>query len=997
VTGSRQLLLPFLRRRWRALAVAALSTLAVAAAELARPFPMALVIDHLFAGWTPDQGFELGEDDAVLLAGVAALVLAIALVDGAASYLMDVHLNRAGERIVHDLRVAVYAHLQRLSLLYHQGRHTGDLVTRVTGDVNAVGALFSSSAGNLVTAVITLVGMVVVGLILDPVLTLVAFASSPLLAVLAFRFRRRMKAIARQQRSMEGEIASMASEALSSIRQVKALGSESHEYDRLERKSEERLAAGYEATRVEARFTRVIDVLGAIGTALVLVVGVLRVDADALSPGDLVVMLTYTRRIYKPLRDIAREAGRISRSMARADRLAEILAADALLAEPASVREDGRAKGELEFAGVTFEYERGRPALRDVSLQIRAGERVALVGRSGAGKSTLIALAARFHDPTGGAVLIDGRDARSHTLAWLRAEIGLVLQDTVLFTGTVAENIAYGTEASAERIVEAAKAAGAHAFICELPERYDTELGPRGVALSGGQRQRIAIARTLLRDPSVLLLDEPTTGLDAESEAQVLAGLDVLVRGRTTVVVTHSLALARRAGRAVVLERGDVVQEGPPEELLAADGPFRHLAAEQGLVEPAPARRVRAPLDRDLPQLRAMLDPDAIAPVLQRSLDSGAVPDVRVRYLRYKPGTNLTAQYDVRTNGGWHDAVVLAAPGRDLGKRAGKPEHRALAELVRGRAPTRQPLAFDPDLGAMVQWYPLDLWLPALAEPPARLRQRLRDAGVRVAAGEGEPALLNYKPRRRAVLGLDGHVIKLYAAERDFTTAANGLILSDSMRSIHVAPFRAVVPELRLTVQGLVAGAAPGSAADAATEAGELLASLHRARPQPLSDELRRLGPGEQLEAAAGSAGLVSTIAPQLRSRLDVLLARLRDAAPGAPVLVHSHGDFHAGQLVDDGRELAVIDFDEMCLAPPALDLATYAAHVVRGAPEDGAAAAMVLDGLLDGYADRPDGLAWYLATAILRRAPFPFRYLDERWEERVDAMVGAAEEALAP
>jgi hypothetical protein len=368
-----------------------------------------------------------------------------------------------------------------------------------------------------------------------------------------------------------------------------------------------------------------------------------------------------------------------------------------------------------------------------------------------------------------------------------------------------------------------------------------------------------------------------------------------------------------------------------------------------------------------------------------------------VRYLRYKPGTNLTAQYDVRTNGAWHDAVVLAASGRDLGRRASKPEHQALAELVRGRSPAAEPLAYDSDLGAMIQWYPLDLWLPGLAEPPERLRRLLRKAGVPLAAGDEEPVALSYKPRRRAALALDGHVVKLYAGERDFQRAAIGLLAAASIRSVRTPPFEAVVPHMRLTVQRMIAGSPPGRAADAATEAGELLATLHRARSRPLLRKLARLGTGDQLQAATASAELVCTIAPGLRPRLDALLARLGADAPAGLAPVSSHGDFHAGQLVDDGRELAVIDFDEMCLAPPALDLTNYAAHVVRGGSDDGAEAAAVLDLVLDGYGDRPDGLSWYLSTAILRRAPFPFRYLDEQWEQRVEAMVAAAEGALEP
>jgi ATP-binding cassette, subfamily B, bacterial len=767
MTGALRVLVPFLRPQWRALVVAGAATVVVAAAEVVRPFPLKFVIDYLFAGSGPAFSLDLGWDDALLLAGVAGLVLGIALMEAAGSYLMDVRLMRAGERIVHDLRVAIYAHLQRLSLGFHQRRHTGDLVTRVTGDVNAVGTVFSSSLGTLVSAGLTLAGMVIVALLLDPVLALVAFASAPLLGVVAFHFRGRMRALARRQRKMEGEIASLATESLSAIQQVRALGSERYEHERLQRKSEERLQVGYEATLVEGRFARVIDLVGAVAAAAVLVVGVFRVAAAAISPGDLVVMVAYARRVYRPLRAMAREWVRFSRAMARAERIAEILAADEMLDDRGRIPAAGSLRGELEFEAVSFEYEPGRPTLSDVSLTIPAGQQLAVVGRSGAGKSTLAALAARFYDPRAGRVLIDGADAREYPLVWLREQVGLVLQDAVLFTGTVAENIAWGIDASRQDVVRAAQAVGADAFIRRLPEGYDTELDPGGTGLSGGQRQRIAIARTLLRDPAILLLDEPTAGLDAESEAEVLAGLDALMRGRTTVMIAHALAHARRADRVVVLDEGRVVQAGAPDALLEEDGAFRRLAAEQGLVD-RPLRRRQPIADPRLPQAPVMLDPDAIAPLLARSFNGGAPLDVKVRYLRYKPGTNLVVQYDVGVNGDRHDAVGMIVSGTYLARRAAKPENVALARLAGARVPAAEPLAYDDDVGCLVQWYPLDLSLPTLATSPREVRRLLARTGLAIEDSDEEPERLAYKPRRRAVLRFDGHVVKVYRNESEY-------------------------------------------------------------------------------------------------------------------------------------------------------------------------------------------------------------------------------------
>jgi ATP-binding cassette subfamily B protein len=975
-------LAPFLRRQWAALVVAGLSTVVVAAAEVLRPFPLKLVIDHLFAG---------GGADLALLAAVAGLVLAIAIVEAGGGYVMDIRLMRAGERIVHDLRVAIYAHLQRLSLGFHQRRHTGDLVTRVTGDVSAIGTVFSSSLGTLVSSGLTLVGMVVVGFILDPVLALVAFATAPVLAVIAFRFRSRMRTLARRQRATEGEIASLATEALASIQQVKALGSERHEHERLERKSQERLEAGYEATLVEGRFTRVIDVLGAVGTAAVLVVGVFRVEAGALSAGDLAVMVAYARRIYRPLRQMAREWARLSRAVARAERVAEVLSADDVLEDRAAAKPDGRARGGLEFDGVWFRYTVRRQALKNVSLTISAGQRVAVVGRSGAGKSTLAALAARFYDPSAGRVLLDGVDARDYPLHWLRDQIGVVLQDPVLFTGTVAENIAWGIDASPEKIVQAAKSVGADEFIRGLPEGYETQLDPAGTGLSGGQRQRIAIARTLLRDPAILLLDEPTTGLDAQSEADVLVGLDVLMRGRTSVMISHALGHALRAEQVIVLESGQVVQSGAPDALMNQDGPFRRLAAEQGVVDARARRKPAGISDQELPAARVMLDPDAVAPVLARSFDGNAGLDVGVHYLRYKPRTNLVVQYEVDVNGARHEAVGMIVSGTYLARRAAKPENVTLAREVGDRVAAAAPLMYDAEVGCLVQWYPLDLSLPTLALRPAHLRGLLAGAGVAVEVSNEEPERLAYKPRRRAVLRVDGHIVKLYRRETEFQQALVGQRAAATLGSLVTPRFEAALFNHLVTVQSLLPGNAVPGAEVVAVDAGAALAALHAAQPNGLA----AFSPAEQLEAAAASARLVGTISPELRPRLDRLLAGLADSTPEGAPLVPSHGDFNARQLLVHPSGLALTDFDGFCLAPAALDPATYAAYFVRGRPGDMDAALEALDDLALGYGGRPPHLPWYLTTMILRRAPRPFRYFEENWRPRVEQMVAAAEEAI--
>jgi ABC-type multidrug transport system fused ATPase/permease subunit len=985
VSAALRTLRPYLAPEWRALAVAMLSTLAVVAAWLARPLPIALVVDRLL-----DQReipFELDSGDWAFVALVAGLVLGIALVNAVGGHLADDRLAKAGEHISHRLRMATYAQLQRLSLSFHEGRHPGDLVTRVTGDVSAVGGLFPGALGNLASAALLLAGMLAVSVIIDPLLALTAFAAAPVLALVSFRFRSRVTSVARRQRAKESEIASLSEESFAAMRLVKALGAERFEEERLRRRSEELRDLELEANEVEGRFSGITDLLGAVALALVLVVGVLRVAAGAVTAGELVIMWTYARRIDRPLRAMARNGNRLARGLTRAERVAEILAADEFLEERPGAYAGPRASGDLELREVSFSYDRERPALVDLTLRIPAGERLALMGRSGAGKSTLAALIARFYDPPPGrgSVSIDGRDLRDCSLPWLRDQVGLVLQDTVLFTGTVAENIAYGLEVSRDQVIAAAKAAGAHAFVAELPQGYDTMLGQRGVGLSGGQRQRIAIARTLLRDPPVLVLDEPTTGLDAQSEAQVLDGLGALMRGRTTIIITHSPRLAATADRVVVVEAGRVARDGPPELVLAEQPSVRARPGRGGERRPVPA-------DRALPHMADVLDTAVMAEVLARSLGrTAAPPDVRVRYLRYKPETNLVVHYDVGIEGRWHHATAMLARA-DLARRARKPDNVALARAVDGRSPAAHPLFYEPRLGALVQWLPLDLSLPAFAEPPERLAALLRSAGVAIDGQPAEPSLLAYKPRRRAVVRLDRHVLKYYASHPSFMNAVAGLRAASAVPSVRTPEFEASLPELLVTVQTYVGGRPCASPAAAAAEAGEVLDQLHTASPSGL----REFPPAAQLDAAAASARLVAHIAPELRPRIEALLARLETALPGPLQPVAAHGDFNARQLVDRAGGLVVTDFDSMCAAPAALDVATYLAYLIGGDPSDLDHGLAVLETLLEAYGERPEGLSWYLGTMVLRRAPRPFRYQDESWPERVDQMLAAAERVAA-
>lgn len=555
MSAGAQVLRPYVLRQWRALAGAGAGTAVLAAAELAKPWPIALIVDHVIANheapFTPDYG--------VLLA-IGGLILLIAVAETTSTYFTNLWLQSAGERIAHQLRVAIYDHLQRLSLAYHQRTPKGDLLTRVTEDVNDMGELFSDTLGEMLQSALLALGMTVVLLIIDPVLALLSLVTAPLLVVISFIFRRKVRERARRQRHHEGDLASIANEALSAMTVVKAFGAEEQEAERVRTRSEQRMGVGVEVARLQARFDGTVGVLRALATAIVTVVGVIRVANGDLSVGDLIIFVSYTRKASSPMRSFAREAAKLTAALARADRIAEVLTEDDVIEDRPHAYHGGRARGEIELQHVSFQYAGERPALHDVTLHLAPGQRLALIGPSGAGKSTLAALVARFYDPTAGRVLIDRRDARDCAQRWLRDQIAVVLQDTVLFTGTVRENIAYGSDAGDEAIIDAAKAAAAHEFIERLPDGYDTELGPQGTGLSGGQRQRLGIARTLLRDPPIIILDEPTTALDQDAENQVMEGLDRLMRGRTCILITHSARLASTADQILELDHGRITE-----------------------------------------------------------------------------------------------------------------------------------------------------------------------------------------------------------------------------------------------------------------------------------------------------------------------------------------------------------------------------------------------------------------------------------------------------
>jgi ATP-binding cassette, subfamily B, bacterial len=576
---------PFLRPRRAGLLLALLLLLLETGMSLAQPWPLALALDYVLNDRKQLPGFwpEGLSAEALLLAGIAFLLVFITTASRGLSAFRRFLLQRLGQETVFDMRAALYRRVHDLGLDYHGKKRTGDTITRVTSDVKEVRTLLVDSIVEVGSSVFILLGMLVVMIWMSPQLTLLALLSVPFLFLAVKRYRSALVERMRVVRTKEGAIASVIQEAVTGIRAVKIFGREDDELERFRTESEESLRASVDSSLIEAKFSIVLGVVGGVGTALVLYFAALQVLSGALSVGQLTVFIAYLGLFLSPLWALSRQANQIGKSLVSGERIIELLNAEPSVKESPDARPAPAFQGRITFESVHFAYEdEAGEVLRGIDFEVDAGSRVALVGLSGAGKTTVTSLIARLYDPQRGRVLIDGYDVRDFTLKSLRDSITFVPQEPMLFRATVAENIRYGKSgAMREEIERAAELAGADGFIRELPEGYDTLLSERGESLSGGQRQRISIARAMLRESPILILDEPQSGLDAEAAGAVEDNWRALTGGRTTFVIAHELRLVSSVDRILVIEDGRVAQDGFHEELLAAGGLYARLYALQ--------------------------------------------------------------------------------------------------------------------------------------------------------------------------------------------------------------------------------------------------------------------------------------------------------------------------------------------------------------------------------------------------------------------------------
>ncbi|HEX4372396.1 MAG TPA: ABC transporter ATP-binding protein [Puia sp.] len=544
-------------------------------ASLATPWPLKVIIDNVVAGralpkWLSWMEFTRQHESQFQLATIAAIFFVVITVIGSlAGYLENYYNESVAQYVANDIRKKMYHHLQFLSLSYYDSHQTGKLLSTITADVSTIQDFASSTLLGILVDALTIAGMLVIMFYINPGFTLIAIAVMPFLLFFVTRFKKAMKKATREVRKDQSTMFTVLQQGLESIRAVNAFGRQKLEEDRLNKASKETIEASLHARKIKSALSPIVTVVVSVCTALVLWRGTDLVLTKVMTVGALTVFLWYMNKFFSPIQDLAKMATAVAQATVALERIQAILDTDSMIPQKPNAIDPGKLNGNIIFEKVCFAYEKESPILLNADLKIENGQRIGICGPTGSGKSTIVSLIARFYDPTGGRILIDDIDISDYVLDKLRGQIGYVLQDTVLFFGSIRENIAYGKpDATEEEIMEAAKLAHADEFINKMPHGYDTLVGERGVTLSGGQKQRIGIARAIVRNSPILILDEPTASLDTESEKLVMEALERLMEGRTVITIAHRLSTIRDADKIIVIENGCVAEEGTHEELM---------------------------------------------------------------------------------------------------------------------------------------------------------------------------------------------------------------------------------------------------------------------------------------------------------------------------------------------------------------------------------------------------------------------------------------------
>ena len=583
----RTIIASHLRSAKRHLALAGGCLFGVTLMQLVVPWPLKLILDYILLQkpTPPSLAFLSALYDTwplTVLAGLAASIAVIAIMSGALSYAQSFVTSKIGHHLVFTIRQHLFAHVQGLSLSFHSQTRSGELLTKLAGDTQTLKNAFTDIPLAVSGHVFTFIGMFTVMFVVNWELSLIILATMPILISGLFILNRKILATTRDQREQESRIASQLSESLSSISVVQTFGRERFEQDRFKQESTKHLHTGLQTARTTAAVTRVVSIIGAISTAITVFFGAWQVLKARMTPGDLLIFVSYMKNLYSPIKDLSKLSAQFSKATVSADRIADLLGVEPDIEDRPDAVKATQLRGDIRFEHVSFGYLKGCPVLADLCFQILPGQRVAIVGPSGSGKSTLVNLLLRLYQPSSGSIMLDGRDLAEYQRESLRHEIGVVLQDTLLFRASIADNISYGAEhATLEQIIDAAREANAHDFISRLPHGYETVIGERGSTLSGGQRQRICLARALVKQPSILVLDEPTASLDQGSATYVREAITRIQADRTTLVITHHFVGMELFDHILVLDQGELVEQGTHRQLLERQGLYAGLYTQQ--------------------------------------------------------------------------------------------------------------------------------------------------------------------------------------------------------------------------------------------------------------------------------------------------------------------------------------------------------------------------------------------------------------------------------
>ena len=582
-SGRRRLRKIVRRQLWKCsggLALGALCMLGAVAAELLAPWPIKIIFDHVLLGKPLTDGlapfndlFAFGPLPTLLV--LSSSIFILVLIGGAFSYVQQFITARIGHQMVYRLRRELFSRLAEVPLSYHSQNRSGELLLKFSSDTAAVRNIFSDWLLIVAHHLLLVASMLAVMLFLNWQLALVVLASLPLLFAVLFRLNRKIKLSLSRQRRQEGQMASRMNEVLSAIALVQAFGRQAYEEERFESEGTQNMADAIETSRSTAAVAKSIALVSALATAATVLVGSWQVLKGQMTPGDLLIFMAYLRSLYRPIRDLGKLSAKVSRASVSIERIAEIFSIEPEARDTGQSIEAKQLRGDIVFEDVSFSYLAGTGILDHITFHVTPGQKVALVGASGAGKSTIVNLVLRLYERSGGSIRIDGVDVRDYKRESLRREIGIVLQDTVLFGVSIRENISYGKpDATQEEIEEAARQAYAHDFIMRLPEQYETIIGERGATLSGGQRQRICLARAVIKQPSILILDEPTSAVDPASAALISEAVQRLQAGKTLLVISHQFTSLYKFDQILVLQEGRIVESGPHEQLLGAKGHY---------------------------------------------------------------------------------------------------------------------------------------------------------------------------------------------------------------------------------------------------------------------------------------------------------------------------------------------------------------------------------------------------------------------------------------